>query len=88
MPNGKPGDHPLTDILIHGKRVYSDTADDLVREIVKLSSRAERDQLANLLFLEYNDFGSPDVADLERRLKEMHAELVSRAKARGWEEPP
>jgi hypothetical protein len=22
MPNGKPGDHPLTDILAHGAEVY------------------------------------------------------------------
>lgn len=36
MPNGKPGDHPLTDIIIYGRRVYSERADALVREIVEL----------------------------------------------------
>ncbi len=30
MPNGKPGDHPLTDIIIHGLPVYSRKADALV----------------------------------------------------------
>lgn len=39
MPNGKPDDHPLTDILVHKLNVYGPEADDLIRKI------AERDSL-------------------------------------------
>ena len=46
MANGKPGDHPYTDIVVHGRRVYSELADDLVRRIadlflLKVSSQAQ-----------------------------------------------
>ena len=37
MPNGKPGDHPLTDILIHDRKIYSPVARDLIREIAALA---------------------------------------------------
>jgi hypothetical protein len=84
MPNGKPGDHPLTDIVIHGRRVYSEAADTLVRAIVKLTSREERDRLADLLFQEYNDVDNPHVAELELRLTAMLAELEASARTRGW----
>jgi hypothetical protein len=62
MPNGKYGDHPITDILIHGRRVYSKRADDLIRKIVELGGRSEID---TLLLVEYNDWGKPDVKKLE-----------------------
>ena len=41
MPNGKPGDHPLTDILVHKLKVYGDEPDDLIRKIAELCSRQE-----------------------------------------------
>ena len=33
MANGKPGDHPLTDILVHGTATFSDEVDQLVRDL-------------------------------------------------------
>ncbi|MGH9249419.1 MAG: hypothetical protein ACRD0W_07895 [Acidimicrobiales bacterium] len=33
MPNGKPGDHPLTDIVVHNQMVFGAPVDDLVREL-------------------------------------------------------
>jgi hypothetical protein len=44
MPNGKPGDHTLTDILVHKRNVYGQEADDLVRKIAELSSGRELDE--------------------------------------------
>ena len=41
MPNGKYGDHPITDILIYGRRVYSKRTDDLIRKIVALGGAAK-----------------------------------------------
>ncbi len=43
MPNGKPGDHPLTDLLVHGLEVYGKEVDDLILEISQLLSRRELD---------------------------------------------
>lgn len=37
MPNGKPGDHPLTDILVYGRDVYSARVAALVREIAAIA---------------------------------------------------
>jgi hypothetical protein len=68
MPNGKPGDHPLTDILVHGRRVYSEAADALVREIASLGGAR---RIADLLFFEFNDRQNPDVRRLERVLAEV-----------------
>ena len=41
MPNGRPGDHPLTDVLHHGLSVFGDEADGLIREIAALGGTAE-----------------------------------------------
>lgn len=43
MANGKPGDHPLTDLFLHRLEVYGQEADDLIREIASLSSQREFD---------------------------------------------
>ena len=44
MPNGKPGDHPVTDICIHGIRQFSRKVDELIRQVVSLGwgKRIER----------------------------------------------
>ena len=80
MPNGKPGDHPLTDILIHSRRIYSERADSLVREIADLGGS---DQISELLFFEYSDFGNPNIPKLENVLAEMRDRLIQEAKERG-----
>ena len=82
MPNGKMGDHPLTDILIHGRRVYSERADDLIRKIVELGGK---ERIADMLFRDFNDFGKPDVPRLEEILSDIHAQLAADARDRGWE---
>jgi len=40
MPNGRPGDHPLTDITVHKILTYSRRADSLVRKLHKVVSPA------------------------------------------------
>jgi len=40
MPNGRPGDHPLTDIAVHKILTYSRRADSLVRKLHKVVSPA------------------------------------------------
>ena len=85
MANGKPGDHPYTDIMIHGRDVYSKRATALVREIASLVDEKTARQLADLLYSEYNEFLKPDVAKLERVLTEMRDDAKRDARSRGFE---
>lgn len=82
MPNGKPGDHPITDILVHHRRVYSETADALVREIADLGGERE---IADMLYTEYNEYSKPDVPKLERVLTEIRDRRLREAREKGWE---
>lgn len=36
MPNGKPGDRPDTDVLIHDIDVYTEEVNELIREVASL----------------------------------------------------
>jgi hypothetical protein len=44
MPNGKPGDHPLSDIFLHKIEVYGPEADELMRKIGALCSHRELEE--------------------------------------------
>ena len=85
MPNGKPGDHPFTDIVIHGRDVYSERAASLVRQIAALVGEQERQQLADMLFHDYNEYSTPDVPRLEQVLTAMLAKAQKAARDRGYE---
>ena len=61
MPNGKPGDHPFTDIVVHGFDVYSPDIDELVRQVAPLCDDKTRRELADRLFHQYNEYGDPDL---------------------------
>lgn len=39
MPNGKPGDHPLTDLLTYGHPAFGPPIDDLLIAIAKAGHR-------------------------------------------------
>jgi hypothetical protein len=82
MPNGKPGDHPITDILVHHRRVYSERADALVREIAALGGERE---IADMLYAEYNEYSKPDVPKLERVLTAIRDRRLREAREKGWE---
>ena len=36
MANGKPGDHPLTDMLVHGKHPFPMDIEEMLREVLAL----------------------------------------------------
>jgi hypothetical protein len=76
--NGKVGDHPITDILIHKPRAFSAEIDALIVEIVGLGRRNELERSFNLL-------DPPPLPEFEMSLKEMHERLLKDAKQRGWE---
>jgi hypothetical protein len=78
MPNGKPGDHPITDILIHKRMAFSADIDSLIVKIIGLGGEKELERSFNLL-------APPALPEFERALKEMHERLLKDAKQRGWE---
>jgi hypothetical protein len=50
MPNGKPGDHPYTDIIVHGADSFGTEITALVKEIHALPGfDAYRNEVQNLL---------------------------------------
>ncbi len=50
MPNGKAGDHPLTDILHYGSSEFGEPVDGLVKEMAASNRFHEvRDAVANIL---------------------------------------
>lgn len=85
MPNGKPGDHPYTDIVIHGRDVYSPRAAALVREIAKLGDDKTRRELSDLLWREYGASARPDVEKLEKVLTEWRDRLRREGRERATE---
>ncbi len=77
MANGKPGDGPFSDIVVHGLDVYSPSIDALVREIAEASDETRRHQLADRLYQDFHPIHAPDLAELERFLIEWRQRLAS-----------
>jgi hypothetical protein len=78
MPNGKPGDHPITDIRSWKRRRFSEEIDRLITEIVQLGGRNE-------LELTFNLFSPPPISEFRRSLAEIRDRLANEARERGWE---
>ena len=47
MGNGRPHDHPISDILSHGVPTFSDAADDLIRQIAAIVTPQQIDEYVN-----------------------------------------
>lgn len=78
MANGRPGDHPVNDIVDHGLDVFSPEADALVRRIAQLVPRYRMWDLIDW-------FNPPAIPELERLLSQRLKELEAEARERGWE---
>jgi len=69
MPNGRPGDHPLTDILVHGFTVFGPELDDLIREIDELGGSPDLSREVDLTEYDSRYGGeSSDRTELRARL--------------------
>ena len=84
MPNGKPGDHPLTDIHIHHLPIFSRDVDILIEEISALAGRFP-EPLANRLLASDPRFGEGPDSELIRDLQTLRDQLERAARADGWE---
>ena len=80
MVNGKPGDHPLTDILNHRIETYGSEADELIRKSGELSSPRELDE-----WWTTNVGWSADKHHALQQARVRYAELQKRAQDHGWE---
>ena len=78
MPNGKPGDDPLNDILLYKHPTFSPEIDTLIVEIVALGGKRR-------LETQFNLFAPPPLELFEKEIKAMRDHLKSEAKERGWE---
>jgi len=79
MPNNKPGDHPLTDIIVHGREVYGPEADELIRGISEFSSKYELYEWWNKEMK-----GITDRHEVERKAQARFEELFQRSNMTGW----
>jgi hypothetical protein len=92
VPNGKPGDHPLTDLLHWNSPVFGEPVDSLLREIVKLGGERILDRppwVGRLwdLWPRWSRSGVKDaeIAALVEPLTVLRDQLKAEAKERGWE---
>ena len=76
MPNGKPGDGPFSDIVVHELDYYSPTIDALVREIAGMATEEQRRELGDLLYFTFNPIHDPDLEELERILTALRDKLA------------
>lgn len=70
MPNGRPADHPVTDILMYGFDTFSPRVNDLIREIARLYGPEVLFPLETELFAVEAALGS-----LENQLVKLREEL-------------
>jgi hypothetical protein len=76
--NGKPGDHPLTDILTHNLRVYGEPTDSNIRKLARLMDYHR--------LYDWLDCARRDRAqDIPTTVQNKLSELLKEAKERGWE---
>ena len=78
MPNGKPGDHPLTDLLHYGISVFDQEITSLVRELSDMPGfEGVRERVANLLWDNCPRFQNhtPDFDKVRKELLAIRAEL-------------
>jgi hypothetical protein len=88
MPNGKAGDHPLTDILNYGLPVFSHKADALIVEISRLADTHVKADLERRLVSLYPVPTGSDLVAFEDELTALRDRLRADAVERGWEVEP
>jgi hypothetical protein len=78
VPNGKPGDHPINDIVDYRLPVFSSEIDEMVRRIAALVPR-------HRMWGMFDWFSPPPLAEFERQVREVLRSLERDAEERGWE---
>jgi hypothetical protein len=81
MSNGKPGDHPITDVWIHNRVVFGDPWDGELRQIVELLGYDRAHQWFNA------ECWSKPERELRLAVSKKLVALRQEALDRGWERP-
>lgn len=68
MPNGKFGDHPITDIVVHKRSVFSREIDNLIQRIASIEGVQQLDK-------RFNWFALPPKEELKKQLSKILGEL-------------
>ena len=77
MPNGRPGDNPYTDIVVHKRTFYGTPIDELLRKLDATKGFGPyRDEVFRLVWDGAVESDPTTVDDIERRLREIEAELA------------
>jgi hypothetical protein len=92
VPNGKPGDHPLTDLIHWKSPVYGEPVDSLLREVLQLGGESILDRSPWLerlwdLWPRWTRDAVKDgeIAALVEPLTQLRNRLRTEAIERGWE---
>jgi hypothetical protein len=83
MPNGRPGDHPITDLMIHQLSVYGEPLDTKLRQIGELMSYH---RLCD--WFEQGQYWTTPKEELEPIVTAKLETLKRDALNRGWENIP
>ncbi|OHB77783.1 MAG: hypothetical protein A2Z34_11220 [Planctomycetes bacterium RBG_16_59_8] len=78
MPNGKPGDHPRTDLTIHDMAVYGEPTDGILKRLIELMGQHRFDEWFNPIWRNSKE----EIAEMA---KAKLATVEKDALARGWE---
>lgn len=75
MANGRPGDHPLTDVLTHGLPVFTERVDELLREVARLYEQQAWRALHDIVD-KYDPRNESHLEALEAELRAARARLI------------
>jgi hypothetical protein len=77
VPNGKPGDNPVTDVVVWNREVYGADVDALIREIGSFTTDyGAYDPLESVTQLLFDAEADPScVPELHQRLEALRDEL-------------
>ena len=75
MANGRPGDHPLTDVLTHGREVFGPEVDGLIREVAALGGQAHLAAAFSFGDFEWTGGDAAQVERLRAHLLRLRGEL-------------
>jgi hypothetical protein len=78
MANGRPGDHPLTDVLRHGRAVFGPEVDGLIREVAALGGQGHLAAAFSFGDFEWTGDDDAQVARLRAHLLRLRDELAAR----------
>ncbi len=91
VPNGKPRDHPVTDIAVHRLPTYSLEVDSLVAEIYSLSGVARLYAEVPELYELWQPLGTRQdelPSRVVEKLRTIRDEELDRARSTGWDPDP